>query len=152
MDSENRIKQWLQKTNYQNKINRGIELFNNQNPNQNQNIYQDFNNQILVRHPLNFNNHGELKLFENNSLEIYVQKSMHQRHTKFQLQDSLYKIKVKQKENTKQHLLLKDLLEVFDHALKFILKNLKTFFKSENHHVAYLTLTQDPLVNGLNTG
>lgn len=144
MDSNNRLQKWLNKTTQKQQ--------QNFQDNQNRNNNLDLNNRIHISNPLQFNSDGELRLFENNSLIVYVQKSMHQRHKKFHLEDSLYKIKIKEKTNVQNSLLLKDLLEVFDVALKFVLKNLKTFFKSENHHIAYLTLTQDPLVNGLNTG
>ena len=32
------------------------------------------------------------------------------------------------------------------------LESIKTFYKPEDHNVAYLTLHQEPMVNGLNTG
>lgn len=112
----------------------------------------DLINQVSINLPLHFNERGEIKLFENNSLIVYVQKATHQRRTRFQLQDSLFKIKIRQKDSVKNHLLLKDLLEVFEVAFKFVLSNLRTYFDAQNHHVAYLTLYQNPMVNGINTG
>lgn len=112
----------------------------------------DNTNKVKVNLPLTFNNRGEIQLFENNSLIISIQKATHQRRTRFQLQDSLFKIKVHQKESVKKPLLLKDLLEVFEVAFKFILNNLRTYFTAENHHVAYLTMYQEPMINGINTG
>lgn len=112
----------------------------------------DLVNRISVSHPLDFNSYGEFEIFENNSLKIYIQKVTHQRQKRFKLQDSLFKIKIVQKLPNGQHLYLKDLLEVFESAFKFILNNVRSYFDASNHHVAYLTLHQDPMINGLNTG
>lgn len=47
---------------------------------------------------------------------------------------------------------MQDLLEIFEQTFTYILKHLRAFFNLNNHNVAYLTLYQEPLVNGLNTG
>lgn len=155
MDLTNKLKLWLNNTSEENlnqNQNNSINNSDNTNDtNESEAVNETLNNQINLNHPLSFDQNGELKFFENNSLIVYVQKSMHQRRTKFRLQDSLFKIKIEQK-NSNDHLLLKDLLDVFDVALKFVLQNIKTFFDSANHHIVYLTLYQDPMVNGLNTG
>lgn len=99
-----------------------------------------------------FNKQNQIKIFENDSLILYIEKATHQRQTRFKLQDSLFKIKAQTKQKSSQSMLLKDLLQIFETALQFIISNIKTFFKAENHHIAYLTMYQEPMVNGINTG
>ena len=48
--------------------------------------------------------------------------------------------------------LLTDLYDFLHAALLHVLESIKTFYKPEDHNVAYLTLHQEPMVNGLNTG
>lgn len=148
---KSKFQKWLKKTD--SRLNDSIVTNNSSyKNNQTSNLQSDdLVNQVIVNKPLNFNEKGELNLFENDSLQIFVQKATHQRRTRFQLQDSLFKIKIINKHSNK-HLLLKDLLEVFDVGFKFILSNIKTFFKAQNHHIAYLTLYQEPMINGINTG
>jgi hypothetical protein len=95
--------------------------------------------------------YDEVKVFENDQLTLYVKKAFHQRQKRFRLQDSLFHIKVKVK-NQVQKPLLRDLVKVLEEAFTFILNNIRTFFKVEDHNIAYLTLFQEPMVNGLNTG
>lgn len=103
------------------------------------------------KHPLKKINYDEVKVFENDQLILYVKKSLHQRQKRFRLQDSLFLIKVQVKNET-QKPLLKDLVKVLEEAFTFILSNIRSFFDPEDHNFAYLTLYQEPMVNGLNTG
>jgi hypothetical protein len=95
--------------------------------------------------------YDEVKVFENDEIILYVKKAFHQRQKRFALQDSLFHIKVEVK-NQNNKPLLKDLVQVLEEAFTFILNNIKTYFKPEDHNIAYLTLFQEPMVNGLNTG
>jgi hypothetical protein len=95
--------------------------------------------------------YDEVKVFENDEIILYVKKAFHQRQKRFTLQDSLFHIKVEVKNET-QKPLLKDLVQTLEEAFTFILNNIKTYFKKEDHNIAYLTLFQEPMVNGLNTG
>ena len=54
--------------------------------------------------------------------------------------------------NNTERPLLRDLLDVFNEALTFLLEHLRNFFNLANHNVAYFTLIQDPMISGLNTG
>ncbi len=103
------------------------------------------------KHQLKKINYDEVKVFENDQLILYVKKSLHQRQKRFRLQDSLFLIKVQVKNET-QKPLLKDLVKVLEEAFTFILSNIRSFFDPEDHNFAYLTLYQEPMVNGLNTG
>jgi hypothetical protein len=97
---------------------------------------------------INFN---EVKVFENDTIVLYVNKAFQQRQKRFRLQDTLFHIKVKVKNNVKTPL-LRELVDVLQEAFTFILKHIQTFFPKEDHNVAYLTLYQEPMINGLNTG
>jgi hypothetical protein len=91
-----------------------------------------------------------VKVFENNEIEVFVQKSLHKRLKRFKMQDNLFNVKVKIKNNSSPPL-IKDLLMVLDKAFNFILANIKTFFKDDEENIVYMTLIQSPMVNGLNS-
>lgn len=93
----------------------------------------------------------KIKVFENKTLIVFVEKSIHRRLKRFKFLDNLFQIKIEIKKDSSQPL-LKDLLEVFDEVFKFILNHIKTFFDESHHNTAYLTLFQNPMVNGINTG
>lgn len=90
-------------------------------------------------------------VYENNFLQMIVEKSAFKSQKVFRLQDHLFKFKVIQKQPTSS-LLLSDLFDFLHAALLHVLDNIKLFYKKEDHNVAYLTLHQDPMINGLNTG
>lgn len=50
----------------------------------------------LIKNPLLEN--GSIKVFENEALIIYVQKAVHQRQKNFRFQDTLFHIKIDQKD------------------------------------------------------
>jgi hypothetical protein len=106
------------------------------------------NNETFSKFPVD--SHNAVKVFENDQIEIYIKKTFHQRQVKFRIQDSMFHIKVKTKENSAKPLLF-DLLEVFERAFTYILKNLQSFYNSEDTNEMYLTLFQDNMINGLNS-
>ena len=61
--------------------------------------------------------HNSVKVFENNQIEMYMKKSFHQRQVQFCLQDSMFHIKVKTKQDSTNSLLF-DLMEVFERVQK----------------------------------
>jgi len=142
----------------------GENIPENELPVQNENEAED-ENSINVHNPENveneisnhfipnpnFDNNGIMKVFDNKSLTIYVQKSVHKQNKTFRLLDTLFHIKVEQK-NEQSVILLKDLLEIFNEVFKYTLDHLKTFLKPEDHNVCYLVLHQNSLTNGINTG
>jgi hypothetical protein len=94
--------------------------------------------------------YSAVKVFENNEIEVFVQKSLHKRLKTFKMQDSLFNVKIKVK-NNRTPPLIKDLLMVLDKAFYFILSNIRTFFKPDEENIVYMTLIQSPMVNGLNS-
>jgi len=90
-------------------------------------------------------------IYESDSLKMIVEKSAFKKQKIFSLQDHLFKFKVIQKQSSKPPL-LSDLFDFLHSALLHVLESIKHFYKKEDHNIAYLTLHQDPMVNGLNTG
>lgn len=91
-------------------------------------------------------------VYETDSLKLIIEKSSFKRQKVFRLQDHLFKFKIVPK-NLQEHLpLLSDLFDFLHAALLHVLESIKTFYKKEDHNIAYLTLHQEPMVNGLNTG
>ena len=91
-------------------------------------------------------------VYENDSLKLIVQKTSFRNQKVFRLQDHLFKFKIVQKNSQDELPILTDLFDFLHAALVHVLESIKTFYKPEDHNVAYLTLHQDPMINGLNTG
>ena len=91
-------------------------------------------------------------VYENDSLKLIVEKSSFKKQKIFRLQDHLFKFKVLQKKPNDKLPLLSELFDFLHAALLHVLESVKTFYRKEDHNVAYLTLHQEPMVNGLNTG
>jgi len=91
-------------------------------------------------------------VYENQNYQLIVEKSAFKKQKNFRLQDHLFKFKLIQKNTSDKPPLLTDLFDFFHAALLHILEAIKTFYKKEDHNIAYLTLHQEPMVNGLNTG
>ena len=91
-------------------------------------------------------------VYENDSLKLIVEKSSFKKQKNFRLQDHLFKFKVIQKQARSELPLLSELFDFLHAALLHVLESVKTFYNKEEHNIAYLTLHQEPMVNGLNTG
>jgi len=97
-------------------------------------------------------NHPNEIIYENASFQMIVEKSAFKKQRIFRLQDHLFKFKVIQKDTNAKPPFLNDLFDFFHSALLYILESIKSFYRKEDHNIAYLTLHQEPMVNGLNTG
>ena len=71
---------------------------------------------------------------------------------KFLLNNLLFYIKLRLKDPHSEPPLLRDILDFLEIAFNHILTNIKQFYNSEDHNVVFLTLFQEPMINGLNTG
>jgi len=89
--------------------------------------------------------------FENDTLKLVVEKGFHKRQKNFRVQDHLFYFKIVPKQNEKLPLLM-DVFDFLHAAFLHVLESIKSFYKSEDHNIAYLTLHQEPMINGLNTG
>jgi hypothetical protein len=91
-------------------------------------------------------------IYETDTLKLVVEKGAFKRQKNFRLQDHLFYFKIVQKKSNENLPLLTDLYDFLHAALLHTLESIKTFYKPEDHNVAYLTLHQEPMGNGLNTG
>ena len=83
---------------------------------------------------------------------MIVEKGAFKKQKNFRLQDHLFKFKIISKKPEESLPILTDLFEFLHAALVHIMESIKSFYKPEDHNIAYLTLHQEPMVNGLNTG
>ena len=91
-------------------------------------------------------------VFENNTLKMVVEKGAFKKQKNFRLQDHLFKFKIISKKPEESLPVLTDLFDFLHAALVHVMESIKSFYKAEDHNIAYLTLHQEPMVNGLNTG
>lgn len=116
--------------------------------NENQNENENDRNEVFYQFPID--SHNEIKVFENDEISVYIKKSFHNRQVRFRLQDSMFNIKVRPKQDSNKPLLF-NLLEVFERAFTFILKHLQSFYSDQDINEMYLTLYQNNFLNGLNS-
>ena len=91
-------------------------------------------------------------VYENNDMELYIEKAAHLRQKKFDLQDHLFHMKIKLKRPHSNPPLLRDILIFLQEGFRHVLENVRSFYNSNDHNIAFLTLFQQPMINGLNTG
>lgn len=102
--------------------------------------------------PSMFDTTESLPFFENSSLKLSITKSRYKRGHKFSLVDSLFRIQIIPKKDSSSPIYLKDLLDVLDTGLKYIVTKLQNYFPDNPDALSYLTLYQKGMVNGLSTG
>lgn len=90
-------------------------------------------------------------VFENGQFVLYLQKEAFLRQKRFNLQDHLFHIKIKLKNNN-DFPFLKDILDFLEQGLLHIIKDIKKFYDKKDANVCFLTLFQEPMVNALNSG
>ena len=91
-------------------------------------------------------------VFESDDWKLIVEKSSFKRQKIFKLQDHLFKFKIVQKKPNSSPTQMSDLFDFLHAALTHALESIKSFYNPGDHNIAYLTLHQEPMVNGLNTG
>lgn len=90
-------------------------------------------------------------IYETPELQLVVERGMHRRQKRFRMEDEMFYLKIVPKNYTETPLLM-NLLDFLYAGIVYILNEMKKHFKPEEHKIAYLTLFQKPMVNGLNTG
>ena len=91
-------------------------------------------------------------VYENDSLKLIVDKGSFKKQKNFRLQDHLFHFKIIQKKPNEALPLLSDIYDFLHAALLHVLESIKGFYHPQDHNIAYLTLHQEPMINGLNTG
>lgn len=144
----NKFRKWLTKIKGSNKDSNNKNILNaseinSKNKNQSKTIFNNFS----VK---DFEKSNRVKVFENESIVMYVEKTIHKRLKNFKLLDNVFQVKIETKNNEVPT--LKDLLKTFSDVFNFVLTDIKNIFDPNDHNIAYLTLFQEPMVNGINTG
>lgn len=91
-------------------------------------------------------------VFENKSLQLIVEKASFKRQKRFRFQDHLFHVKIKLKNNNEALPFLKDILDFLEISLLHLMQNVKKFYEAKDENICYLTLHQNPMVIGLNSG
>ena len=91
-------------------------------------------------------------IFENDDLKMVIEKGAFQRQKRFRFQDHLFFVKILLKNNDQTVPFLRDILEFIEVGLLHLMKTIKQFYKEEDENICYLTLHQNPMVIGLNSG
>lgn len=90
-------------------------------------------------------------VYETPDFELYVKKESHKKQKIFKLQDHLFTMRIKAKDGVEMPL-ISNILDFLHAGFIHILDEIKTFYNSTDHNLAYLTLFQQPMSSGLNTG
>ena len=85
------------------------------------------------------------------NLTLKIKKIDHRRETNY-LEDHLFEISVSQIRRNQRPPVLVSLLMIFQTALIEILNNLSQFYNHQNNHQMYITVIDDSINHGLNTG
>lgn len=88
--------------------------------------------------------------YENNVLKLTVEQVDHKQEKRFRLSDHLFNFRLLPKQN--QMPMLTEILTFLHAAFIFILTKIKKFYNPEDKNIAFMTIVQSPMVNGLNTG
>jgi hypothetical protein len=89
-------------------------------------------------------------IFESDGLELFIEKGVSQRDTAFRLEDHLYFIKFRPKEDVSDFPLLIQILNLLFEGLNHIVTELLTLYNPNERNLCYLTIYQEPMINGLN--
>lgn len=108
-------------------------------PNNNEPVQQDINDPTDI-------------VYENSDLKLIVEKGVHRHQKIFKTHDHLFHFRIIAKNSSKKLPLLMDVFDFLHSAFVHVLESIKTFYKSEDHNIAYLTIHQEPMINGLNSG
>lgn len=88
--------------------------------------------------------------YENDTLKLIVIQVDHKQEKRFRLQDHLFNLKIVPKTN--QMPKLANILVFLHAAFLFIINKIKKFYKPEDRNIAFMTVYQSEITNGLNTG
>ncbi len=94
-------------------------------------------------------NRGE-NIYSDRNVDVMVRAIEHQRHTRFRAEDHLYQVNIVPRR--RHTLLLLSLETAIKEALTSILIRFRSYYSSNLHHQVYITIIENNIVHGLNTG
>ncbi len=89
-------------------------------------------------------------IYSNQNVRINIQSVEHQRHTRFRAEDHLYQINIVPIRRSAP--LLLSLETALEESLKLILLKLQKRYSRNLHHQVYITIIENNILHGLNTG
>ena len=91
-------------------------------------------------------------VFENDALKLTIVSAVHKQERKFRLSDHMWHLLIVPKTASKKMPLLTDILNFLFVAFNFMLQQLKKFYNTKDKNIAFMTITQASMLNGLNSG
>lgn len=89
-------------------------------------------------------------VYENSELKLYVQRGVHKRQKIFKILDQMFYFRIEPKHSNMPK--LSSILNFLHAGFLYILREIRKHFEPSDSNIAYLTLYQKPMINGLNTG
>lgn len=89
--------------------------------------------------------------YENENFKLFIEKGYHKHQKNFRLEDHMFYFKILPKDLDRLPL-LSDILDFLHAGFLHLLDTIKEFYNKNDNNIAYLTLFQEPMINGLNTG
>lgn len=89
----------------------------------------------------------ETKVFENENMLLFIQKQDHQRQKVFRLEDHLFVMRVKLKNNKPP--LLSSIRDIIEQAMTTMVNDLKSHYNAEEQNLIYVTIKQPGLVKNI---
>jgi hypothetical protein len=83
----------------------------------------------------------ETKIFENEEFALFIQKQDHQKQKVFRLEDHLFVMRVKFK-NNKRPPLLSSVRNIMEQAMEIMVNDLKNHYSKEDNNLIYVTIKQ----------
>ena len=91
-------------------------------------------------------------IFENEALKLTIVSAVHKQERKFRLSDHMWHLLLLPKKQSNKMPLLSDILNFLYVAFNFMLQQLKKFYDPKDKNIAFMTITQTSMLNGLNSG
>ena len=91
-------------------------------------------------------------VFENEALKLTIVSAVHKQERKFRLSDHMWHLLLLPKKQSNKMPLLTDILNFLYVAFNFMLQQLKKFYNPKDKNIAFMTITQTSMLNGLNSG
>ena len=89
-------------------------------------------------------------LEDTEKFKIFVKLYQVRRDRNYQVLYHIYRIRVQEKEN--ETIFVRNMTEAFKKAIGLVLDHLRGFYNADNHHQVYITLLEEDINAGLNTG
>ncbi len=89
-------------------------------------------------------------IYSDTNVEVHIQAVDHQRHTRFRAEDHLFQVTIHP--NRRRAPMLLSLETALKEALMSILLQLQNNYPSTSHHQVYITIIENKIKHGLNTG